>query len=246
MKTNSVIEVKDLVKTFEIPHEKRDTFKSWFVNPFRKIKKEKFNALNGISFDIKEGEFVGIIGRNGSGKSTLLKLLAQIYEPTSGSIKINGEVIPFLELGVGFNPELSGRENIFLNGTILGMSKKSLWKKYDEIVEFSEIGQFIDLPIKNYSSGMVIRLAFSIAIQARAEIYLMDEVLAVGDGAFQKKSLNKMEELLNSGATILFVSHTMASIEKYCKRVIYLKNGLVAYDGEIRQGVDMYLNDLAV
>jgi ABC-type polysaccharide/polyol phosphate transport system ATPase subunit len=201
-----VIKVDNLTKIFEIPHEKRNSIKQWFVNPFKRIPKDKFHALNNVNFEVRKGEFLGIIGRNGSGKSTILKMLAQVYEPTSGNILTKGHVVPFLELGVGFNPDLTGKENIFLNGTILGMSKKYLWSKYDEIVDFSEIREFIDLQTKNYSSGMLIRLAFSVAIQAKADIYLMDEVLAVGDAGFQKKSLAKMEEMLRSGATVVFGS----------------------------------------
>jgi ABC-2 type transport system ATP-binding protein len=244
--THLVIDVDNVTKIFEIPHEKRNTLKSIFMNPFRKITKELYKALDNVSFQIKKGEFVGIIGRNGSGKSTMLKMLAQIYDPTSGTIKVNGEAVPFLELGVGFNPELSGKENIFLNGTILGMSKKYLWEKYDEIVAFSEIGDFIDLQVKNYSSGMMIRLAFSIAMQAKADIYIMDEVLAVGDGAFQKKSLAKMEELLKSGATIVYVSHSMDTIKKYCSRVLVMEHGKKVFDGSVKGGVKLYEQMLAV
>lgn len=236
----TVITVDHVTKIFEIPHEKRDTLKSIFMNPFRKVSKELYKALDNVSFNVKEGEFIGIIGRNGSGKSTMLKMLAQIYEPTYGKINIIGEAVPFLELGVGFNPELSGKENIFLNGTILGMSKKYLWSKYDEIVEFSEIGEFIDLQVKNYSSGMMIRLAFSIAMQAKAEIYIMDEVLAVGDGAFQKKSLAKMESLLKSGATIIFVSHSLDNIKKYCNRVLVMDHGKKIFDGDVSKGISLY------
>jgi ABC-2 type transport system ATP-binding protein len=242
----TVITVDHVTKIFEIPHEKRNTLKSIFMNPFRKVEMQKYNALDDVTFDVKEGEFVGIIGRNGSGKSTMLKMLAQIYEPTSGSINVIGESVPFLELGVGFNPELSGKENIFLNGTILGMSKKYLWSKYDEIVAFSEIGEFIDLQVKNYSSGMMIRLAFSIAMQAKADIYIMDEVLAVGDGAFQKKSLAKMESLLKSGATIVYVSHSMETIRKYCNRVIVMERGKMVYDGSVEEGVKLYEGMLAI
>ena len=235
-----VIEVSHLTKIFEIPHERRNSIKQWFVNPFKKIQKDKFHALNDISFQVKKGEFLGIIGRNGSGKSTILKMLAQVYEPTSGIIDVREQVVPFLELGVGFNPELTGRENIFLNGTILGMSKKYLWSKFDEIVDFSEIGEFIDLQTKNYSSGMMIRLAFSVAIQTKADIYLMDEVLSVGDAGFQKKSLAKMEELLSSGATIVFVTHGMGNIRTYCNRVILLDHGQIIHDGGIEEGIAKY------
>lgn len=236
-----VIKVDDVTKIFEIPKERRDTLKSRFLNSFKKIEKEKFYALNDVTFNVTEGEFVGVIGRNGSGKSTLLKLLAQIYEPTNGTITINGSAVPFLELGVGFNPELTGRENIFLNGTILGMSKKFLWSKFDEIVDFAEIREFIDLPIKNYSSGMIVRLAFAIAIQSKADIYLMDEILSVGDGGFQKKSLARMEELLTSGGTVVFVSHSMDNVLKYCTRVIVMDKGKIIFDGDTTEGVNLYM-----
>lgn len=239
-KPSDIIVVEHISKIFEIPHEKRDTLKSIFMNPFRKITKEKFHALEDVSFTVKEGEFIGIIGRNGSGKSTLLKMLAQIYDPTSGKIFIKGTLVPFLELGVGFNPELTGKENVFLNGTILGMSKKYLWSKYDEIVDFAEISDFMDLQVKNYSSGMLMRLAFSVAVQAKADIYLLDEILAVGDAGFQKKSLAKMEELLKSGATVVLVSHSIADIEKYCSRVIVLDHGKVVHNGETTVGSELY------
>lgn len=239
-----IITVDHVSKIFEIPHEKRNTLKSYFMNPFRKIGKEKFHALNDISFNVKEGEFVGIIGRNGSGKSTLLKMLAQVYEPTTGKISITGSLVPFLELGVGFNPELTGRENIFLNGTILGMSKKYLWSKFDEIVDFAEIRDFLDLQVKNYSSGMIVRLAFSIAVQAKADIYLLDEILAVGDAGFQKKSLAKMEELLKSGATVVLVTHSISDIKNYCDRVIYLIKGQMVYDGEVNEGINLYMKEI--
>lgn len=239
---NEIIIAKNVTKTFEIPHEKRDSIKSYFMNPFRKVRKEKFHALNDVSFTVKEGEFLGIIGRNGSGKSTLLKMLAQVFEPTSGNITINGTLVPFLELGVGFNPELTGRENIFLNGTILGMSKKYLWSKFDEIVDFAEIRDFLDLQVKNYSSGMLMRLAFSVAVQAKADIYLLDEILAVGDAGFQLKSLNKMQELLSSGATAVLVSHSIADIKKYCTRTILMNNGKMLFDGNVQEAVDMYEN----
>lgn len=243
---NEIIIAKNVTKTFEIPHEKRDSIKSYFMNPFRKVRKEKFHALNDVSFTVKEGEFVGIIGRNGSGKSTLLKMLAQVFEPTSGNITINGTLVPFLELGVGFNPELTGKENVFLNGTILGMNKKYLWSKYDEIVDFAGIKDFMDLQVKNYSSGMLMRLAFSVAVQAKADIYLLDEILAVGDAAFQKKSLTKMEELLKSGATVVLVSHSISDIKKYCDRVILLEKGSLIFDGNTQEGTEIYEKMMAV
>ena len=237
---NIIIKVDDVSKVFEIPHENRNTIKSFFMHPFKKVKKDEYSALDQISFHVKSGEFIGIIGRNGSGKSTLLKMLAQIYEPTSGKIIINGSLVPFLELGVGFNPDLSGRENIFLNGTILGISRKFIKNKFDEIVDFAEIREFIDLPVKNYSSGMTMRLAFSIAVQARADIYLLDEILAVGDMGFQEKSLAKMQELLTGGATVVLVSHNLTDIESYCDRVILLEHGQILFNGDTKAGADMY------
>ena len=238
---NIVIKLNDVSKIFEIPHEKNETLKGRFLNPFRKIPKDEFKALNDINFSIKKGEFVGIIGKNGSGKSTLLKILAGIYAPSDGRVEVKGHLVPFLELGVGFNPDLTGRENIFLNGTILGMTRKYIKSKFDEIVDFAEINEFIDLQVKNYSSGMITRLAFSIAIQARAEVYLLDEILAVGDSQFQKKSLKKMLELMNSGATVILVSHSMDDIKKYCDRVIFLEKGTIEFDGNVEVGVEKYM-----
>lgn len=241
-----MIEVKNVSKVFEIPHEQRNTIKSYFLNPFKKTRKEKFYALNGVDFKVNKGDFVGIVGRNGSGKSTLLKILAGIFEPTTGEIKVNGTMVPFLELGVGFNMELTGRENIFLNGIILGMTKKYMEEKFDEIVAFSEIGDFIDLQVKNYSSGMIVRLAFAIAVEARADIYLLDEILSVGDAAFQKKSLQKMLGLLSDGATGIFVSHSISDVRKYCNRVIMMENGKVVFDGPTIEGIEKYADKMGV
>ncbi len=235
-----IIEIKNLTKIFRVPLEKRETLKSYFINPFKRSKIFRFHALDDVTIQIRKGEFVGFLGRNGSGKSTLLKMIAQIYSPTTGKVHVHGSLVPFLELGVGFNSELTGRENIYLNGTILGMSRKYLEQKFDEIVDFSEIREFLDLQLKNYSSGMRIRLAFSIAIQSKADIFLLDEVLAVGDAAFQKKSLAKMRELLSGGATVLFVSHSMDYVEKYCSRVIVMDHGKVIYDGNTKEGIRTY------
>ena len=182
-----------------------------------------------------------MIGRNGCGKSTLLKIIAEIYAPTKGKVYVNGTLVPFLELGIGFNPELSGRENIYLNGTILGMTRKFIKSKFNEIVDFAEIREFLDMPVKNYSSGMSMRLAFSIAVQIKADIYLLDEVLGVGDAAFQEKSLTKMKELLFGGSTVLLVSHNMQSIKSYCKRVLCLQDGKLLFDGNVEEGVQKYL-----
>jgi ABC-type polysaccharide/polyol phosphate transport system ATPase subunit len=243
---HGIIKVNNVSKVFEIPHERRNKLKDYFLNPFRKITKDRFNALHNVSFEIKEGEFVGIVGSNGSGKSTLLKMLAQIYEPTTGKVTINGSLVPFLELGVGFNPELSGRENIYLNGVILGMSHKHLKAKFKEIVDFAGIEEFIDLQVKNYSSGMVMRLAFSIAVQAKADIYLLDEILAVGDVGFQEKSLAKMQDLLSNGATVVLVSHAIADIQRYCDRVIVLEHGNIIHDGDVKEGVTKYMKSMGI
>lgn len=232
-KRSYAIEIKNVSKTFYIPTEKRETVRSYFLTPFRRLRKKKFHALKNISFKVKKGEFLGIIGRNGSGKSTLLKLIAGIYMPDKGKIKVNGKIVPFLELGVGFNPELSGRENVFLNGTILGMSRKYLEKKFDEIVNFAEVREFIDMPLKNYSSGMQVRLAFSIAIQADADIYLLDEVLAVGDASFQLKCFDVLKRLKKLQKTILYVSHSEESIRRHCTQVVYLADSQVKHFGAV-------------
>jgi len=237
---DSIIKVNNLTKSFIVPHERHDTLRSRFFNLFKKIPKDTFDALKDIDFEIKKGEFVGIIGRNGSGKSTLLKLIAGVYEPTKGSVEVNGNLVPFLELGVGFNTELTGRENIFLNGTILGMTYEFMESKMDEIIEFAELEKFIDMQTKNYSSGMMMRLAFSVAAQVKADIYLLDEVLGVGDAGFQEKSLKKMKELLSGGSTVLYVSHSAASIKEHCDRVIYLQNSHKVFDGDTDKGLVHY------
>ncbi|MDD3648401.1 MAG: ABC transporter ATP-binding protein [Candidatus Dojkabacteria bacterium] len=234
------IQVKNVTKKFSIPKEKNISLKNYFLNPFRKIDHEVFTALKEISFKIKTGEFVGIIGRNGSGKTTLLRIIAGIYLPDSGKVVIDGKLTPFLELGVGFSPDLSARDNIYLNGVILGMSRKMIEEKFDEIVNFAEIGEFIDTPLKNFSSGMQVRLAFSIAIQTKSDIYLLDEVLAVGDADFQKKCLAKITSMKSSGKTILFVSHNMEDIEKFCNKVIVLDKNEMKYFGSTSGGVDVY------
>ena len=227
------VSIKNLSKTFHLLENKKFTLKSLFVSLFNQGRKHKFKALDNVNLDIYKGEFFGIAGNNGSGKSTLLKLIAGIFEGDKGSkIEYAGRLVPFLELGVGFNPELTGKENIFLNGTILGMNIKFLKTKFDEIVNFAEIGPYINMPVKNYSSGMQIRLAFSIAIQSNADIYLLDEIFGVGDHEFQKKSLNKIIELKNSGKTAIIVSHSRSVLENYCDRMCVLENGSIKYIGE--------------
>ena len=240
--SDNIIEVRGLGKKYIINHqqERYSALRDVMVNKIKNLGKKKldtgeqeeFWALTDVSFDIKPGDKVGIIGRNGAGKSTLLKLLSRITEPTTGSIKINGRVASLLEVGTGFHPELTGRENIFLNGAILGMSKQEIKKKFDEIVEFAEVEKFLDNPVKRYSSGMYVRLAFSVAAHLEPEILIVDEVLAVGDAQFQKKCLGKMGDVSKEGRTVLFVSHNMGAIQQLCEKGILLNKGnLCCYDG---------------
>lgn len=201
-------------------------------------------AIRGVSFKVKEGEVLGIIGRNGAGKSTLLKILSRITEPTEGRAEIRGKVSSLLEVGTGFHPELTGRENVYLNGTILGMTKKEIEGKFDEIVEFSGVEKFIDTPVKRYSSGMIVRLAFSVAAHLEPEILIIDEVLAVGDAEFQKKCLNKMEDVGQQGRTILFVSHNMPAVSALCQNGIVLQDGKISYSGKSGEAVKFYLSKM--
>lgn len=235
------IKVEHVSKTFKLPHERTNSIKGALIN-FAKHTRgyEKQHVLNDISFEIKEGEFFGIVGRNGSGKSTLLKLLAGIYTPDKGDIQINGKLTPFIELGVGFNHELTGRENVFLNGSLLGFSRKEMLAMYQDIVEFAELGRFMDQKLKNYSSGMQVRLAFSIAIRTQSDILLIDEVLAVGDAAFQKKCFDVFRELKNKGKTIILVTHDMSSVERFCNRVLVLDKGRILDIVEAHQAASMY------
>lgn len=199
-------------------------------------------ALKDVSFEVEEGEVVGIIGRNGAGKSTLLKILSRITEPTSGRAVIRGRVSSLLEVGTGFHPELTGRENVYMNGTILGMTKREIDRKFDEIVDFSGVEKFLDTPVKRYSSGMQVRLAFAVAAHLEPEILIVDEVLAVGDAEFQRKCLGKMRDVARGGRTVLFVSHNMVAVERFCPRVCLLSNGALAKSGEVRSVLDMYFS----
>jgi len=239
----TVISVKKVSKNFLLPHEKNTSIKSTVVNIFKKKNRsvETQHALKNISFDIKKGEFFGILGRNGSGKSTLLKILAEIYQPTNGSIDIKGKLVPFIELGVGFNPELTGRENVYLNGALLGFSKKEVDARYDDIVEFAELEEFMDQKLKNYSSGMQVRLAFSVATRAEADILLIDEVLAVGDADFQRKCFDYFKSLKKSGKTVIFVTHDMGAVREYCDRAILIDNGVISLEGKSDRVADEYL-----
>jgi len=229
-------------KYFFLQHQK--TLKELVQAIFKKQKTlERVHALKNLNFFIKKGEVVGIVGKNGAGKSTLLKLIAGVSAPTSGSLEIKEMVSPLIELGAGFHPELTGRENIFLNGVILGLKEDYIKKKFNEIVAFSEIARFIDTPIKYYSSGMYMRLAFSVAIFTDPKILLVDEILAVGDTAFQAKCLTKMNEFKDKGVTIIFVSHALETVKAFCTRVLYLKKGELMYDGEVNKGIDQYINE---
>ena len=233
--------VKDLYKTFRLPHEQHSGIKQRIINVFKGVKGyETQKILNDISFEIKKGEFFGIVGRNGSGKSTLLKILAGVYVPDKGLVQVNGSLTPFIELGVGFNPELTGRENVFLNGALLGFSKIEMEAMYDTIVEFAEIEDFMDQKLKNYSSGMQVRLAFSIAIRAKSDILLIDEVLAVGDAAFQSKCFDYFYELKKSDTTVIFVSHDQGSLERFCDRGILLNDGKIVTCGKIKDVLKSY------
>lgn len=232
MSDDVVATVQGVSKSFKLPHENHSGLKDLLVN-FRKREKgyETQHALKGISFDIKKGEFFGIVGRNGSGKSTLLKLLAGIYTPDSGYIHVSGTMTPFIELGVGFNPELTGRENVYLNGALLGFGRSEMDEMYDDIVEFAEIERFMDQKLKNYSSGMQVRLAFSIAIRVKSDILILDEVLAVGDEAFQRKCLDVFERYKSEKQTIILVTHDMATVKKYCTRAILVNDGGLLAEG---------------
>lgn len=227
--SNSVIEIKNLHKHFKLPTESSTSLKQIVINWLKGIKGyKKQTVLNGISFDIEKGDFFGIVGRNGSGKSTLLKLISGIYYPNRGSIKVKGSLVSFIELGVGFNPELTGRENIYLNGALMGFTTKEIDAMYDEIVEFAELGEFMDQKLKNYSSGMQVRLAFSCAIRAHSDILVLDEILAVGDEAFQKKCNDFFANIKSDpNKTVVLVTHSMASVRKYCNKAVLINDGKI-------------------
>jgi ABC-2 type transport system ATP-binding protein len=241
MSTENAIVLKDVAKTFRIPVDKASGLKQTIVR-FSKQRKgfRDFHVLSAISFEVKKGEFFGIVGRNGSGKSTLLKLMSGIYVPDEGLIQVNGTLTPFIELGVGFNPELSGRENVYLNGALLGFDRKEINEMYDEIVHFAELENFMEEKLKNFSSGMQVRLAFSIAIRSRSEILIMDEVLAVGDADFQKKCFNMFRQLKKQGRTIILVTHDMGNVERFCDRVLILNKGKTLTITEPKKAAAIY------
>jgi lipopolysaccharide transport system ATP-binding protein len=248
------IRVENLSKKYEITvaKQRHDTRYRQISHSFRWLfgkngllhqQRETFWALRDVSFDVKQGEVLGIIGRNGAGKSTLLKILSRVTEPTAGSAEIRGRMASLLEVGIGFNPQLTGRENIYLNGAILGMRKAEIDRKFDEIVEFSGVEKFIDTPVKRYSSGMHVRLAFGVAAHLDPEILIVDEVLAVGDAAFQKKCLGKMEGVAKQGRSVLFVSHNMLTIQSLCTKGLFLEGGRATFEGSTEQAVMNYVED---
>lgn len=242
MAEDASIVVEHVSKTFKLPHEKQTSVKSALINMFRGGERsyERQQVLDDVSFEIKKGEFFGIVGRNGSGKSTLLKMLAGIYAPNTGSVTVNGNLTPFIELGVGFNPELTGRENVYMNGALLGFNRGETTAMYDDIVSFAELERFMDQKLKNYSSGMQVRLAFSIAIKAQSDILLIDEVLAVGDASFQKKCFDYFMKLKKDKKTVVLVTHDMGAARQYCDNAIMIEKGRIVKSGKIEQVAQAY------
>lgn len=245
MNDDVAVKVDHVYKNFRLPHEKVSSIKNIFAHVLGYIRKrrkyETQHALSDISFEVKKGEFFGVVGRNGSGKSTLLKIIAGIYQPTKGNVAVHGKLVPFIELGVGFNPELTGRENIYLNGALLGFDSNEIDEMYDSIVDFAELEQFMDQKLKNYSSGMQVRLAFSMAVRAQADILLIDEVLAVGDADFQRKCFDYFKKLKKANITVVFVSHNMDAVLEYCDRAMLIENSKVLEIGKTSIISEKYL-----
>lgn len=242
MSSDVVLKVNHVSKSFKLPTEQSSGIKQAFINWTKGIKGYKMqHVLRDISFDVERGDFLGIVGRNGSGKSTLLKLISGIYKPNKGDITVNGSLVPFIELGVGFNPELTGRENVYLNGAMLGFSTKQIDAMYDDIVEFAELRDFMDQKLKNYSSGMQVRLAFSVAIKAQGDILVLDEVLAVGDEAFQRKCANFFEKVKDDpNKTVILVTHDMSAVRRYCSKAIMIDGGKIVDSGDPDDVADSY------
>jgi ABC-type polysaccharide/polyol phosphate transport system ATPase subunit len=238
--TVNAIEVSGLSKEFRIPHEIRNTVREHFLHPLKRTSYEKNAVVSDVSLSIKQGECFGFVGRNGSGKTTLLKLIAGIYRADAGSVRVRGMLSPFIELGVGFNPELSARDNIVISGTLLGLSKRDLAERFDDIVAFSELERFLDQKLKNYSSGMQVRLAYSVAIQVPFDILLVDEVLAVGDARFQLKCAETFDEFKDAGKTLVLVSHDPHAIRQHCERAALIENGAVVSVGPSSEVVELY------
>lgn len=238
----NAVEVHNIKKQFSYSRHKNNSLKRAITQVFKKKDKRKdtFNALDGISFNVEKGDFFGILGRNGSGKSTLLKIISEIYRPTSGHVHHDGKIVSFIELGVGFKGELSGRENVYLNGALLGFSKQEVDEMYDDIVEFAELEKFMDQQLKNYSSGMKVRLAFSVAIRAKADILILDEVLAVGDASFKKKCNDYFHTLKNDKKTVILVTHSMHDVKTYCNKAIVIENGKIIFEGGAEGAAESY------
>lgn len=242
--SENAIEVRNLKKIFKIYPDKSNSIKEKILF-FKRNKYEVNQVLDGVSFDIKKGEAVGLIGKNGCGKSTTLKLLNRIMYPTSGTIRVNGRVSSLIELGAGFHPDMSGRENIYTNASIFGLTKKQIDEKLDDIIEFSELGEAVDNPVRTYSSGMYMRLAFAVAINVDADILLVDEILSVGDQHFQEKCINKMKELKKEGKTMVFVTHGLESAKELCDRAVWINKGVIRMDGNTDEVIKKYIEETA-
>jgi ABC-type polysaccharide/polyol phosphate transport system ATPase subunit len=240
MTPTAAIDVTGVSKTFMIPHEQRSRLKEYFAHPLKRVTYERNEALRDVTFRIDEGEFFGVIGPNGSGKSTLLKVLARIYRADTGMVRVGGRISPFIELGVGFNPEFSARTNVEISGVLIGLTRKQLAQRFDSIIEFAGLERFVDQQLKNYSSGMLLRLAYSVAIQVPFDILLLDEALAVGDAEFQQKCFETFADMRAQGKTVVFVSHDLASISTFCDRAMLLESGRITALGEVAEVIETY------
>ncbi len=237
----TIIAVNNVSMRFNLAREKVDSLKEYFIRALKgQLQYDEFWALNDVNFEVKRGDSVGLIGLNGSGKSTMLKVIAGVLKPTKGSVSVNGSVAPLIELGAGFDFDLTGRENIYLNGALLGRSRKEMDAVFDEIVEFSELAEFMDVPVKNYSSGMLSRLAFSIATSGKADILIVDEVLSVGDFRFQEKCQERIRKMMDDDTTVLFVSHSIEQVEQICNKVVWLQAGNIKMKGDSREICEIY------
>lgn len=241
MENDTIISVQDVSMVFNMATEKLESLKEYFLKlAKRQLMMQEFYALRDVSLEIKRGESIALIGTNGSGKSTLLKIIAGVMSPTYGSVHVNGTIAPLIELGAGFDIELTARENVFLNGAVLGFDRKFMQEHFDNIIDFAELWDFVDVPVKNYSSGMVARLGFAIATEVRADVLIVDEVLAVGDFRFQEKCHRRMEEMMANGTTLIFVSHNSDQVRQLCKKAVWLKNGKVQMMGEANEVCNAY------
>jgi ABC-type polysaccharide/polyol phosphate transport system ATPase subunit len=240
MSGDPAVEAVAVSKAFWIPHEQRARLKEYFAHPLKRMEYEQNDALRDVTFSVSEGEFFGIVGPNGSGKSTLLKVLAGIYRADSGTVRICGRLSPFIELGVGFNPEFTARTNIEMSGMLMGLTRRQVARRFDAILEFAGLERFVDQQLKNYSSGMLLRLAYSVAIQVPFDILLLDEALAVGDAEFQEKCFRTFEEFRAAGKTVVFVSHDLSAVSRWCDRALFLERGRVAALGETDDVIDVY------